>query len=379
VVKGNVFAGNYGLSMIATAPDRADLARAHPGFRDARSAVLHRYGVDPRYDRWRANVQGELRDKGIAATITARNPPSLFGAGLIDAVPDREIERAAMHEPSRIRGRVSRLNDGRIGRFGWKAQVATLDEFVLRACANELGLEVPGFHQAASPLDPGARAPGLDLTQAECDAMVSYVKSFPAPISLDASVPGGSTASREGHELFRFIGCEGCHTADLGPARGIYSDLLLHDMGPKLGDPSSYYEEVEVGGSSRSATVTEWRTPPLWGFRDSGPYLHDGRAATLAQAVALHGGQGAASAHRFRSLSPKDRALVEAFLKLLAAPGSARSPDVLRAAETELTALQQADDRALGRQRDDSVKGAPSGAPPGHPVARRISVLGGSP
>ena len=66
----------------------------------------------------------------------------------------------------------------------------------------------------------------------------------------------------------------------------------------------------------------EWRTPPLWGFRDSGPYLHDGRAQTLEQAVAMHGGQAASSAQQFFGLSPRERLRVEAFLKSLVAPHS---------------------------------------------------------
>jgi mono/diheme cytochrome c family protein len=340
VVKGNVFSGNIGADSMT--PDQADLAKIHPGFRDSRSAVLHRYGVDPEYSRWRANVREEFRDKCIEIKITARNPPSLFGAGLIDALADVEIERTAMRQPSRIRGRVSRLSDGRIGRFGWKAQVATLDEFVLRACANELGLEVPGHHQAASPLNPDAQGPGLDLTQSECEAMVAYVRSLPAPVSLDPSPSEGSRGIERGHQLFRSVGCESCHTADLGTIRGIYSDLLLHDLGPKLKDPSAYYETVDDTGSSRGASVSEWRTPPLWGFRDSGPYLHDGRAQTLDQAVALHGGQGAASAHKFRTLSDTDRSLVEAFLKRLVAPGSAGSHRVSTAPEAAVDTEERA-------------------------------------
>ena len=70
----------------------------------------------------------------------------------------------------------------------------------------------------------------------------------------------------------------------------------------------------------------EWRTPPLWGVRDSAPYLHDGRARSLAQAVALHGGQGAASAHRFGALGPRQQSQVLAFLDSLAAPGPATAP-----------------------------------------------------
>src|SRR5436305_1068686 len=68
------------------------------------------------------------------------------------------------------------------------------------------------------------------------------------------------------------------------------------------------------------ATRQEWRTPPLWGFRDSGPYLHDGRAATLEEAVALHGGQGAASARRFNRLGAEGQALVREFLETLVVP-----------------------------------------------------------
>ena len=72
--------------------------------------------------------------------------------------------------------------------------------------------------------------------------------------------------------------------------------------------------------ASGPATRQEWRTPPLWGFRDSGPYLHDGRAATLDQAVALHGGEGTSSARRYFMLSPEERLQLQAFLKSLVAP-----------------------------------------------------------
>ena len=70
----------------------------------------------------------------------------------------------------------------------------------------------------------------------------------------------------------------------------------------------------------RGASRTEWRTPPLWGFRDSGPYLHDGRAQTLEQAVAFHGGQAEDSSQEFFELSPRERLQVETFLKSLVAP-----------------------------------------------------------
>ena len=81
--------------------------------------------------------------------------------------------------------------------------------------------------------------------------------------------------------------------------------------------------------TSGPASRFEWRTAPLWGFRDSGPYLHDGRADTIDQAVALHGGEATTIASKYFSLSPRERRQVEAFLKSLTAPepvAPSRSP-----------------------------------------------------
>ena len=80
---------------------------------------------------------------------------------------------AAKHEATKTpqtQGRVSRLKDGRIGRLGWKAQTTNVEEFVLNACAVELGLEVPDHHQAISPQAPKYRTTGLDLNAGECSA-----------------------------------------------------------------------------------------------------------------------------------------------------------------------------------------------------------------
>src|SRR5262249_40593576 len=68
------------------------------------------------------------------------------------------------------------------------------------------------------------------------------------------------------------------------------------------------------------ASRFEWRTPPLWGFRDSGPYLHDGRTDTLDQAVALHGREATSIAPKFCGLGARERQQLESFLKSLTAP-----------------------------------------------------------
>ena len=79
--------------------------------------------------------------------------------------------------------------------------------------------------------------------------------------------------------------------------------------------------QVQGGKPERpQASLNEWRTPPLWGLRESAPYLHDGRAPTIEQAILLHGGEAAASAQRYRGLSPRERGQLERFLLSLTAP-----------------------------------------------------------
>ena len=207
----NAFRGN-GIS----AEEKAELVYFHPGFAETRSIVLHRSGVDPGYDVWRRRVSNLLvahrmetstsRDKPnhpfhgglihhIALHMTQRNPTALYGAGLIDSLPAEALYEAARQQPSEIRGRVSRATAGVVGRFGWKAQTATLHDFVLSACANELGLEVPGHHQGTSPLAPFEAAKGLDLTEEECDALVAYVRNLRSPAVVEPSGPRESVGS----------------------------------------------------------------------------------------------------------------------------------------------------------------------------------------
>jgi len=437
--------------------DTGPLVKAHPGFRTSRSVVLHRFGTEVDYESWRQSMLGmnglpaqmdrQARDQFQAMNSmnfaqnpiqnmigqfvvvrSQRNPTALFGAGLLDAIPDRAIEAAAKVEhpgfPA-VAGRISRLKDKRIGRFGWKAQTASLEDFVLTACAVELGLEVPGRHQGGSPQKPEANAKGLDLALEECNSLATFIRELPRPSERTPATANEAHEIAAGRALFATIGCATCHTPTLGNVDGVYSDLLLHDLGPQLGDtgqygvfdPSSSEDEVvdEVGPIARAAgaappdiaverfaealavpvtqearlvtgsapappappgaavgaaslaeapqvptpvpppasemvvqqatfqmggmasmmqgTATmakrpttgpasrfEWRTPPLWGFRDSGPYLHDGRAETLSQAVALHAGEAAMITPKFFRLSAKERRQVEAFLKSLTAP-----------------------------------------------------------
>lgn len=186
----------------------------------------------------------------------------------------------------------------------------------------------------------------LDLTEAQCKSLTAFVASLPTPErSRKLPLPMAKDVHK-GETLFESVGCAVCHVPDMKPAIGIYSDLLLHDMGPKLADPLTAVPEVNektapgftgsVGyyGSEalpQIAKITtnvmqEWRTPPLWGVADSAPYLHDGRAATLEEAILWHGGEARGSVRKYKRLDRKDRRRIVMFLESLVAPGSSTQP-----------------------------------------------------
>jgi CxxC motif-containing protein (DUF1111 family) len=276
----------------------------------------------------------EFLDLPSNIRLSQRNTPALFGARLIDEIPDgfliaeERVQRARFdgapgHETLPI-GRLSRLPSGQIGRFGWKGQTASLSDFVQGACANELGLGNPGQDQPQTLADPRYRPTGLDLTQLQCDQLTAFVASLHRPVERRPAERDQSEAAVIGKMIFSKIGCADCHTPNLGPLEGLYSDLLLHRMGLTLESGTIGYYRGDTGptilAKSPPAAADEWRTPPLWGVADSAPYLHDGRAATLEEAIRFHGGQGDASAQYFERLGVVQRGQLIAFLRTLRAP-----------------------------------------------------------
>jgi CxxC motif-containing protein (DUF1111 family) len=379
--------------------DRKTLAKLHPGFAFANSVVLHKGATFAGYETWRSQVAGmrfsgqqrsgvemqmfvphvvvvqeeqavgvrrsnggmvmaqlkrqvqmarlnggnaSSRQGNFVITKSQRNTTALFGAGLIDSIPTKVLEQleAAQAKNKVVSGRVARLKDGSAGRFGWKAQKARLDSFVMTACAVEVGLNVPDHPQAGHPQKADYMPAGLDLNQAQCDALIEYIAELPAPQQRPFGDETDAGYIKGGHALFAKVGCADCHVKDVGEVAGIFSDLLLHDMGGELGDTGSYDvfipnstpegDVIEFTGlpgqpnrvakKVTGATRQEWRTPALWGVRDSAPYLHDGRAQTLAQAIAMHGGESARSTQKFFALSDAERFQVISFLKSLIAP-----------------------------------------------------------
>jgi CxxC motif-containing protein (DUF1111 family) len=289
----------------------------------------------------RATSSGSGRTSLIAmppgVVVSQVNPPALFGARLIDAVPDRILIAAEWKQrlkwgnaPTKKDelpvGRVSRMPDGRIGKFGWKAQTATLADFVQAACANELGLGNPNIPQPTPLGKPDYKPRGLDLTQQQCDEITAFVASLDQPTEVMPPDLKDQEIAAAGKKLFTTIGCADCHTPNLGSIEGIYSDLLLHRMGTEMVGAGAYYEKVvpvpDTTSPSDGPMASEWRTPPLWGVADSAPYMHDGRATTLKEAIELHGGQGKNSSTRFSKLAEAEQNQLIAFLKTLRAPGA---------------------------------------------------------
>jgi CxxC motif-containing protein (DUF1111 family) len=270
--------------------------------------------------------------------IGQRNTPALFGASIIDAIPDAAIVANERNQGLKLglsvlngeeipRGRAAKLSRKRVGKFGWKANIGNLSEFVRVACANELGLGNPLQAQPASLSQPTYRPRGLDLTDQQCDQMTAFIASLPPPREMIPSSPAEAARAVAGKKHFKQIGCTNCHSPDLAEAQGIYSDLLLHEMGEGLGGGGGGFYGQETPESSTepefdspSTSPSEWRTPPLWGVADSAPYLHDGRATTLAEAIKLHAGQASSSANRFAGLSDVQQEELIAFLSTLRAP-----------------------------------------------------------
>lgn len=274
-----------------------------------------------------------------ASIIRTRLTNSSMAFGLVEAIPDHQI--AANADPEDVNGDgisgrvhwVPALEDPvgsplRAGRFGWKAQVATVLTFSADAARNEMGLTNRFFPEDNAPNGDAARlavcddvADPEDLVDANGSGFIDKVTDFQRFLAPPPQTPRSGMA---GEVLFNQVGCTQCHVSQFSTStnpsleeaiRGKtirpYSDFLLHDMG-LLADAIS----------DGDATELEMRTPVLWGLRRRDPMLHNGGASggsftsRVLTAIALHGpyGEAAASAAAVEALSPADKAQLVKFL-----------------------------------------------------------------
>src|SRR6266581_4664377 len=250
--------------------------------------------------------------------VIFRIPTPVFGAGLIEQIPDSVIlanqaSTASQKGSMGITGRPNfdaagrtitgitnnNGNDGTIARFGWKAQNKSLLLFSGEAYNVEQGItnelfqterdETPTCQFATVPnsvTDTTAAAPINALSDIEKFAFFMRFLAAPTP---SPDTPGGATSIANGNNLFSAIGCALCHTPTLNTGNttvaalrnqpvNLFSDLLVHDMGVGLAD----------GVSQGQAGPREFRSAPLWGLGQRIFFLHDGRTSDLLQAIQAH-------------------------------------------------------------------------------------------
>ena len=266
--------------------------------------------------------------------VSPRIAPQMIGLGLLEAIREQDIlanARAQAAAGQGVSGRANYVPDayaGRtlIGRYGWKANVATIAHQSAGAFNGDIGITSPRFpHEECMPAQRDCRsAPHGGQPEIPADklnAVIFYSQTLAVPAQRDAD----SLDVRRGKWLFSQLQCASCHVPSYttGKLRGLpevsgqkispYTDLLLHDMGEGLADHRP----------DGLADGREWKTPPLWGiglFRDvngHSEYLHDGRARNLSEAILWHGGEAEAAKQRFAALQRQDRAALLAFLNSL--------------------------------------------------------------
>ncbi len=260
------------------------------------------------------HLLGDVRapiDPAITFTVTRQTPP-IFGLGLLELVPeDAILLRAdpADADADGISGRAHVLADGRLGRFGWKADIPTLAAFARDAAANELGLSLEGDASADGAF--GFGSDDDDVIDPEYDVgALGLLTTFMRDLAPPARVHTDTAAEARGAVTFDAVGCARCHVPQLPTPQGniaAFTDLLLHDVA----------RPGELGVPSGDAGPTEMRTTPLWGLMASGPWWHDGRAFSVEAAIAEHHGESAASDSAYKDHDDADRADLLAFLASL--------------------------------------------------------------
>lgn len=257
-----------------------------------------------------------------ATAAAHRSVPPVFGFGLVDAIPDaailaNETNQAMSH--TGIHGHANHTIDGRIGRFGRKAFTATLFDFVVGAYQAEIGITSP-FDLAEQTLDGQPLPPDTilgpqpNISSNEVILTTTFVRFLAPPAPQIFTNHQDREFAEHGRYLFTQLNCSVCHVPEMRtgasdipelnykPVR-LFSDLLVHDLGPNLAD-------ICLG----DAEPSEFRTEMLWGLHFQSQFLHDGSAKTVQEAIERHGGEAQPSADKFKALSGDDQ---KALLKYL--------------------------------------------------------------
>jgi Di-haem oxidoreductase, putative peroxidase len=225
--------------------------------------------------------------------------------------------------------------------FGRKGEFPTVRAFDLGAMAFHLGMQP--VESVGADVDDDGDGVANEILVGEISALHVFNTNLEPPA---AEV---DPATLPGFTVFKRVGCADCHRPSLrtdstvltysypevatdpaanvfystdlhsGPAGfelsggggvivPLYSDLKRHFMGPGLAE-------------SFGAPLDPWFvTARLWGIADTAPYLHDGRATTLTEAILLHGGEAQVARDAFDALANQDKTDLLTFLRTLRTP-----------------------------------------------------------
>jgi CxxC motif-containing protein (DUF1111 family) len=276
-----------------------------PDLRQPDGGVHDLFTITGRWDAQGCNIaQPNFWQASQDGNLIFRIPTPVFGGGLIEAIPDAVISsqialNAKLKRQLGIGGQPNTSgNDGTITRFGWKAQNKSVEIFAGEAYNVEIGVtnelfpnerdETPGCQFNGTPED----LTNFDQSGAAIPSDVVLFAQFMR--FLDQPQPAPSTPSTiRGQQVFVQIGCALCHTPSFTTGKAsvtalsnvpanLFSDLLLHHMGPKLAD------DISQG----QAAGDEFRTAPLWGLGQRLFFLHDGRTSDLVKAIHHHASYG---------------------------------------------------------------------------------------
>ena len=273
--------------------------------------------------------------------LSPRIAPQMAGVGLIDAIAEQDILANASAQSTAsgpIKGQPNHVWDDfaqamRVGRFGWKANQASVASQTAGAFLGDIGI-TSTLHPKetctptqkdclAAPSGSKGNAPEID------DRTLSDVVFYQSTLAPAARRNVNDRAVLRGQALFAQAQCSACHrpsyttSAPPFPAlsstkvQGLkiwpYTDLLLHDMGKDLAD----------GRPDFAANGQQWKTPPLWGVglvhgvNGHRRLLHDGRANGALEAILWHGGEAEAAKRQVLQLNARDRQALVAFVESL--------------------------------------------------------------
>lgn len=269
--------------------------------------------------------------------IALRTAPSINGMGLIELIPQAQINKLTDEHDKNQDGISGKLNyvwnietkKTEPGRFGLKANKPTLTMTVAGAFANDLGISNPLFKaqpctdkQTDCQNSPnGNDKDGHELNGKQLALTVDFNRNL-APVKARNLE---DTNIQQGRSLFYETGCQNCHNPSFTTAQSKsfphlaqqtiwpYSDFLLHDLGPELSDQRPDF----------NASAQEWRTPPLWGIglqakvNGSRALLHDGRANSVEEAILWHGGEAQKAKQSFMQLNKDQRNLLIQFVNAI--------------------------------------------------------------